>query len=346
MIIDLIGGSGFIGTRLTKIILEQGDADVRIVDKLPSSAYPNLVSIADVRDINALRKAIRSNAIVINLAAEHRDDVEPRSLYDEVNTQGAQNICDVCEEKGVSHIIFTSSVAIYGFAAPYTDETGAINPFNDYGRTKHEAENVFLQWHSKAPLNRTLTTIRPTVVFGETNRGNLYNLMRQIASGKFVMIGQGKNRKSMAYVGNIAAFILHALSFPPRYQVFNYADKPDFEMNELIGLTRQFLGKPSQPKLRLPYFLGVVVGLLFDVAAKVTRRKFPISRVRIKKFCANSTYNSSVSSTGFVAPIPIDEALKRTIQFEFLGADKDATLAGNPEICLPSLKQEIQRGSK
>ncbi len=344
--IDLIGGSGFIGTRLTKILLDQGVADVRIIDKLPSSAYPNLVSIADVRDTDALRNAIRPNAIVINLAAEHRDDVEPRSLYDEVNTQGAQNICSVCEEKGISHIVFTSSVAIYGFAAPYTDEAGAINPFNDYGRTKYEAENVFLQWHSKAPLKRTLTTIRPTVVFGEANRGNVYHLIRQIASGKFVMIGQGKNRKSMAYVGNLAAFIAHALSFPPGFQVFNYADKPDFEMNELIGLARKFLGKPSQPKLRLPYLLGVVVGSVFDVAAKVTRRKFPISLVRIKKFCANSTYSSNVHSTSFVAPTPIDEALKKTIQFEFLGPYKEAPMGGNQEICLHSTKRETQHGSK
>lgn len=42
-----------------------------------------------------------------------------------------------------------------------------------------------------------LTIIRPTVIFGEQNHGNVYNLLRQIAGGKFPMIGKGTNRKSM-----------------------------------------------------------------------------------------------------------------------------------------------------
>ncbi|MBL3955904.1 NAD-dependent epimerase/dehydratase family protein, partial [Bacteroides thetaiotaomicron] len=49
--------------------------------------------------------------------------------------------------------------------------------------------------------------LRPTVIFGEGNRGNVYNLLRQITSGRFLMVGDGENRKSMAYVGNVVAFI-------------------------------------------------------------------------------------------------------------------------------------------
>ena len=49
-------------------------------------------------------------------------------------------------EKGVVCIVFTSSVAVYGFAPPNTDESGAINPFNEYGRTKCDAEQVYREW--------------------------------------------------------------------------------------------------------------------------------------------------------------------------------------------------------
>ena len=45
------------------------------------------------------------------------------------------------------------------------------------------------------------------MIFGERNRGNVYNLLKQISGGKFLMVGKGNNRKSMAYVGNIVAFI-------------------------------------------------------------------------------------------------------------------------------------------
>jgi nucleoside-diphosphate-sugar epimerase len=104
----------------------------------------------------------------------------------------------VAEEKGIKTIVFTSSVAIYGFAPLGTDESGEINYFNDYGRTKYEAELVYKAWYEKDPENRKLVIVRPTVVFDEQNRGNVYNLLRQIASGKFMMIGNGENRKSMA----------------------------------------------------------------------------------------------------------------------------------------------------
>ena len=318
MIIDLIGGSGFIGTRLTKILLEQSDANIRIIDKLPSLAYPNLVSIADVRDINALRNAIRPNAIVINLAAEHRDDVEPRSLYDEVNTQGAQKICSVCAEKGISHIVFTSSVAVYGFAPIGTDESGNIAPFNDYGRTKYEAEQVFRAWHAEAPNERTLVIIRPTVVFGEQNRGNVYNLLRQIASGRFVMVGSGENRKSMAYVENVAAFIEYSMSFKPGVHTYNFIDKPDLTMNQLVGSVKRVLGQSDNIGFRLPYAVGYGIGKGFDLVAALTGKRLSISSIRVKKFCANSVYNTAIDNIGFVPPVPLAQALEKTIRHEFI----------------------------
>jgi GlcNAc-P-P-Und epimerase len=99
-----------------------------------------------VRSIEALRNAVPEGGVLINLAAEHRDDVRPKSLYDEVNVDGARNLCQVAREKGIQHIIFTSSVAVYGFAPAGTDESGEINYFNDYGRTKWLAEGVFKEW--------------------------------------------------------------------------------------------------------------------------------------------------------------------------------------------------------
>ena len=63
-------------------------------------------------------------------------------------------------------------------------------------------------WQSKS--GNSLIIVRPTVIFGEGNRGNVFNLFNQIASGKFVMVGKGENKKSMAYIGNVVAFWRHA----------------------------------------------------------------------------------------------------------------------------------------
>jgi len=322
MKINIIGGSGFIGTRLSTIF-NQKKVAFTIVDKVIGASFPALTHTVDIRSLEDLRASIDLNAVVINLAAEHRDDVSPPSLYDEVNIEGARNICEIANEMAVNRIIFTSSVAVYGFAPLGTNESGAIAPFNDYGRTKWEAEQVYKQWQSEDPQNRTLVIIRPTVVFGERNRGNVFNLLRQIASGKFVMVGDGLNRKSMAYVENVAAFLEYSLGFKPGVHIYNYIDKPDFTMNTLVTHVNKLLGRPSEIKFRLPFSLGLLIGSCFDLVAKITGKKFPISAIRVKKFCANSVYESAIQSTGFIPPVPLMDAIEKTVRFEFIEDHKN-----------------------
>lgn len=318
MNVDIVGGSGFIGTRLSRRLSQTEAVRFSIIDKTPSALFPERVKIADVRSIDALRATVTADSVVVHLAAEHRDDVRPLSLYDEVNVQGAKNLCVVAREKGVKTIVFTSTVAVYGFAPIGTDESGMIAPFNDYGRTKYEAELAFQAWQAEEPSIRTLVIVRPTVVFGEQNRGNVFNLLRQIASGRFVMVGDGKNRKSMAYVENIAAFLEFALTFKPGVHIYNYIDKPDFTMNSLVGTVNSMLGKPVAIGFRLPFVVGFVIGKVFDLAAAITGRRFAISSIRVKKFCANSVYNTALEKSAFLPPVSLRVALERTVRHEFI----------------------------
>ena len=63
------------------------------------------------------------------------------------------------------------------------------------------------------------------------------------------MVGDGTQKKSMAYVENVADFLRFALESPERgFRLFNYADKPDLAMNELVSLVRADLGR-SPPTL-------------------------------------------------------------------------------------------------
>ena len=107
----LIGGSGFIGSRLANRLSSAGK-DFYIYDKAQSAYHSDVVTIGDVRDLNSLRLSIKSGSTIINLAAEHRDDVKPLCLYDEVNIGGARNICQVAREKNTKTIIFTISVVV------------------------------------------------------------------------------------------------------------------------------------------------------------------------------------------------------------------------------------------
>src|SRR5690606_7160365 len=160
-----------------------------------------------------------------------------------------------------------------------------------YGRTKLAAEVVFRQWQEGSP-DRGLLVVRPSVVFGEGNRGNVWTLAKQVSSGRFLMVGKGDNRKSMSYVGNIAELLADRVQGEPGTELFNYADKPDLSTAELVATLRESLGNGPGRNLRLPLPLGLAAGHVFDLAARLTRRTFPISAVRIKKFAADTTVNT------------------------------------------------------
>jgi nucleoside-diphosphate-sugar epimerase len=315
MKIAITGGSGFIGQRLTALLEDAGHDCVNIDIRDPENPV-------DILDLPALTNAFRGCGAVYALAAEHRDDVTPRSRYYDVNVKGTRNICDACDVNGIKRLIFTSSFAVYGLNTGMPDERSDPAPFNDYGQSKLEGEAVLQQWAAKTEGAR-LTIVRPVVVFGEENRGNVYTLVNQIASGKFMMVGSGRNKKSMAYVGNVAAFLRFILKDTLNGEIYNYADGPDYSMNQLIEVICTKLGF-ARPR-SVPYAIGWAAGMTFDVIAKMTGRKFPISTVRVQKFCADTTSDASKAMrTGFIPPYTLEEGFARFIAHDFDSAKKAA----------------------
>lgn len=314
--IIVIGGSGFVGSRLIELF--KNTYSIINIDKRKSHFFSEFTRICDVRNKTELKKAIDLCNTVVLLAAEHRDDVCPTSLYYDVNVEGTKNVLDVMSKQGIKNIIFTSSVAIYGLNKPNPDENFPPDPFNHYGKSKLLAEKELVSWQ-KEDESRSVTIIRPTVIFGENNRGNVYNLLKQIASGKFRMVGKGTNKKSMAYVGNIVEFIKYNIvNQKPGVHIYIYVDKPDLTMNELVEQVEKSLGK-NIPSTRLPYWLGMAGGYGFDLLSKITGKKFSVSSVRVKKFCATTQFDATKAhSSGFKAPYTLSEGLHRTLQFEFL----------------------------
>ena len=318
--ITVLGGSGFVGTNLCRQ-LHLKQQDFEIIDLKMSNQFPEKCKIADVRDIESLREAITGD-VVVNLAAVHRDDVRDKNEYQRTNVDGAENVAEVCQEKCIEKIIFTSSVAVYGFAEPGTDESGVINPFNEYGRSKFEAEEKLRKWQLKG--DNSLIIVRPTVIFGEGNRGNVFNLLNQIASGKFLMVGKGDNKKSMAYIGNVVAFLETCVATDQKYGVYNYVDTPDLSMNELVSQVRAKLKDKTGVGLRLPYWLGLILGYTADIVAKISGKNLPVSSIRVKKFTSSTEFKSAKSSLeNFKAPFPLSLGVERTLQSEFISPNTD-----------------------
>lgn len=318
----IIGGSGFVGSRLINNLSINSCINL---DKNQSPFFNLITTICDIRNIDEINIS-QDVEFVVLLAAEHRDDVSPTSLYYDVNVNGTKNVLKKMDAAGVKNLIFTSSVAVYGLNKNNPNETNAVDPFNHYGKSKWQAELVIKEWYDKDPAGKSITIIRPTVIFGERNRGNVYNLLKQISSGKFLMIGKGHNNKSMAYVANIVAFIKDRLeTVDPGYHIFNYADKPDFNMTELVSVIENKMSI-NIPKTRIPYFLGMLGGYGFDFLAKMTGKSFSISSVRVQKFCATTQFNADKVNSNFKAPFTLEEGLNATLEHEFINPKKDEVL--------------------
>jgi nucleoside-diphosphate-sugar epimerase len=316
MRIIVTGGSGFIGTRFVSELLKVGHC-VTIFDKNISFKYPDITIVGDIRDTDAVIKAASGHNAIYHLAAEHADDVRPESLYYDVNIGGAKNIIVAANKAAINKIIFTSTVAVYPLNAVTPDENSRTAPFNKYGESKYAAEQIFTKWASE-DKQRSLVTIRPCVIFGEDNRGNVYNLLSQIYKRRFIMVGNGKNRKSLGYVENISGFLRFCLDFPAGIHLFNYADKPDLTTTELVGIARKVLGKNLNQKIRIPYSIGLLGGIAFGLFTKISGKTYPISYIRIKKFCADTTVSTNrLLKTSFKPPYTLKQALEQTIKAEF-----------------------------
>lgn len=323
MKVTMIGGSGFVGTRLLNLLSEENVYVLKNIDLQSSHFFNDLTVIGDVRKQQTMDEQLKETDVVVLLAAQHRDDVSPVSLYYDTNVGGMEKTLKAMEKNGVKRIVFFSSVAVYGLNKNNPNEDYPKDPFNHYGKSKWQAECLLQEWYKTHP-DWNVNIIRPTVIFGERNRGNVYNLLHQIQSGKFLMVGKGVNKKSMAYVGNVVSFVKYMIEHCTiGYNVFNYIDKPDYNMNDLACLVEKVLNK-NIPSVHFPYWMGMLGGYCFDLMAKLTGKKLSISSVRVKKFCATTEFDSSkMLATGFKAPYTLEEGLSRTLEFEFVHPKRD-----------------------
>ena len=96
-------------------------------------------------------------------------------------------------------------------------------------------------------------------------------------------------------------------------------------MKSLVSLVQKRLGLRPK-KIIIPYYFGLLIGITFDFISFLTRRKFTISSIRIKKFCATTQFNSDKALSVYTPPYSLDQALIKTIEHEFINPKNDDVL--------------------
>lgn len=181
-----------------------------------------------------------------------------------------RNVLEAMESNGIKRIIFTSSVAVYGLNKRILTKITQQILLTIMEKANGKQNRFFKNGIKTTQIGISIFYDQP--LFLESAMGNVYNLLKEIASGHFLMVGKGNNKKSMAYVGNIVSFIRFLIDNKTSgYNVYNYIDKPDFTMNELVNHVGKVLNKHI-PATHFPYWLGMLGGYGFDLLALITRK--------------------------------------------------------------------------
>jgi len=299
----ILGGSGYIAGYTLNYIVENELFDkIYLLDiKEPRkevwtdktnayfSAGQIIFNIADVRE--ALDIESPSVDCIFNYAAIHREPGHEPIEFFETNIKGAYNAVDLAERTNCNEIVFTSSIAPYGHSDIARTEDSQVVPYSPYGSSKLVAEKIHEGWADKNDAHK-LVIVRPGVIFGPHEDGNVPRLRDALKKGYFCYVGNKNVRKSGGYVKELVNSIfwvklrLYEQESNRILYNFSFANPPtlqDYVQNSLsvLNLKRTVPTIPYQGVLALSYVISGLSTLL--------RIKQPIHPVRIKKLTIDNT---------------------------------------------------------
>ena len=305
----IFGGTGYIGSQLSWHLRKLGFDEVILADVRPVRwAVPSGVEarVCDVRRSIEVQIGLHSAEWIFNLAAVHREPGHEFREYFDTNIPGARNVCKYAELIECSRIVFSSSIAVYGEIRVPTDESAGTYPDTGYGISKLCAELIHEAWLNTAG-SRRLIVVRPGVVYGPGEPGNIMRMIRAIQRGIFVMPGNGRVRKSYAYIYGLLDSIEFMMSRSEPHLCYNYVERDTEWLADLAGCVASELGIRS-PRLRVP--TQALVGVA-RVAQILSGGKSPVHPVRVRK-ASQSTHivPGELIRMGFPFRYPFAESLK------------------------------------
>jgi len=260
------GGAGFIGSHLVDRLLSEARWQVTVVDDLNDFYSPEIkrrniaehlgspnyrLIQADIRDWTALQQvfAEREFDLVIHLAARAgvRPSLEEPLLYTETNVNGTMNLLELARQHGIPRFVFGSSSSVYGINSkvPFAEDDRIHQPISPYAATKAAGE---LLCHTYSHLyGIQVTCLRFFTVYGARQRPDLavHKFAKLITEGRPIQVfGDGTTRRDYTYVDDIIAGVRAAMDYDATpFEIFNLGESQTVELNELISLLEDALGR-------------------------------------------------------------------------------------------------------
>lgn len=311
MIALVTGATGCIGYALAARLVKSGEYnEVRALVRQGRDAAlpPGVRPITGTLDIpTALQAAAKNVDVVFHCAAKVHDANGDADEFFHVNRDGTQNLLNACSAQNASanlpRFIFFSTVAVFGDDTPPEGlpENAPLCPQTPYAASKGEAEKQVVLW---GPTGRVL---RVATVYGPRDRGNLGRMMKAIAENRFVMMGDGTNRKTCANVQNVVSA---AIAISKQEEIKDtygnsivLADPAPYTLQELHAAMYDALlkagWKPSPQHLPRALPVPVTLALSYGVTggAKLLGRNSPLTPAQVRRIAANNVYQTDRLST-------------------------------------------------
>jgi UDP-glucuronate 4-epimerase len=297
------GAAGFIGARLSEVLLARGD-EVLGFDNLNAYYDPRLKqarldrllplpgfsfmrgSLENATSVDEAFTHFRPQRVV-NLAAQAgvRYSLENPRAYVDSNVTGFLNILEACRHRGTEHLVYASSSSVYGAnrKLPFCVDDNVDHPVSMYAATKKANE---LMAHTYSHLFGVPTTgLRFFTVYGPWGRPDmaLFLFTRRILAGEPIdVFNHGRHSRDFTYIDDIVEGVVRTLDRPPvadpgaegtsparssaPYRVYNIGNHTPVELLRYIEVLEQCLGRKAQCRL-LPMQPGDVPDTWADVEA-------------------------------------------------------------------------------
>lgn len=296
----LFGGSGFIGTHLIHLLNKEcvklGDKiyDLDIVMPGEEGVVPGVVEKnegveyirLDVRKPIEFKFNPTPDDIIFNLAAVHRTPGHPDKAYFETNIRGAENVVAFAEKHGIKKILFTSSIAPYGAAEQLKKETTLPTPNTPYGISKLVAEKIHIGWAEKKE-DRELTIVRPGIVYGKGEHGNMTRLYKGIKGHYYFYAGRKDTVKACIYVKELVQFMKYRMidnSFKG-YDIINCTFEPAFTIEQICEAMKASTDLKGR---KIPQIPGGLLMAAATVLGPIGGKKVGIHPARVKKLMVST----------------------------------------------------------
>lgn len=321
----ITGGTGFIGTHLTNLILENyPNAQVWNLD-IVKPGTPNPVvqeykpAVREGEKLGShfiecdIRKPIGElpfkptpDDVLFNFAAVHRTPGHEDIEYFETNIRGAENVVAFAEKNDIKNIVFTSSIAPYGASEELKHETTLPTPNTAYGISKFVAEKIHLAWLAGSK-DRKLTIVRPGVVFGRGENGNFTRLYWAIRKHMFAYPGRKDTVKACVYVKELVRFILwNAEERKTSFDFFNCTFEPAYTIEQIVSYMKKVTGLTQC----VPYIPNWII-MPAAVCAKLIGSPMGICPERVKKLqISTNICGTKMKESGYEFKWTFEEALE------------------------------------